>query len=115
MAANTDLFENYKTLSAEEKINFLLKIFTEDEASSKNIIRKNIYLIQEILCSDDVVICPGHLKFITKELQYICSGCHEQYCLTCMYETVNNTKLNGWYCCRNAECQKLYDADSFLS
>ena len=51
------------------------------------------------------------LEFIIKDMQYVCSGCGQNCCFTCMYNTINNTKLRGWYCCRNIECQKMYDDD----
>jgi len=110
-AENNIIYDNYKKLTEDEKLEFIIKIITNDKQSLRNIIHKNMCLIQELICSDDVVICLCHFGFIIKDMQYVCSGCGQNCCFTCMYNTINNTKLRGWYCCRNIECQKMYDDD----
>ena len=114
MAAESDIFEIYKKLTDVEKTNALVRILTDDKKSIQNIIRDNIPIIQELICSEDVIICYGHVGCVSKEVQYICAGCHKQYCITCMYNTCDNNKIAGWYCCRNEKCQDLYDKDEKL-
>ena len=107
------LLKMFNSLKTKEKEEFFFQLLTKDATKLElmGIIRKHKSLLEKFMCNEDVFICYGCIKSTYIDHKCLCAGCCLDYCFNCMSMSYDNVKSKGWYCCRNQNCQKIYDDD----